>query len=91
MENDDPYAQVVKDAIQTAPHPLPLAASPFDDLSSFIHPGAAFRRTHHKKHNQNGKIIPPANISYAIDIFWDNNIDTPNNDPRLKKSKKKHA
>ena len=78
MEGDLEYQETVRTLIRSAPIPLPLAASPEDDLSHFVHPGPHFRPTHDMKYNRNGKITPPGDIKKSIDVFWTLNIETPN-------------
>lgn len=88
MEGDLEYQETVRTLIRSAPIPLPLAASPEDDLSHFVHPGPHFRPTHDMKYNRNGKITPPGDIKKSIDVFWTLNIETPNSGHFTTNSKK---
>ena len=79
MEHDLDYQQNLKNLIHSSQNPLPIAASPLDDLSNFVHPGPSFRPTHDNKFNKNGQIIPPDDIGKAIKLFWKTNVETMNN------------
>lgn len=83
MENGLDYQEIVRRAIRTASEPLPTL--PFDSSSVFPlarRPG--FRIPHSTRYVVDGMVVPPDDVRREIDACWTRNMETPNQDPRIK-------
>ena len=86
MENGIAYQNIVRHAIRAAPETLPTL--PFDSHSEFPLPHRqGYRIPLSNRHVVNGQVVPPPDVKFELDAIWKRNMETPNQDPRIKPKK----